>query len=84
MIFYTFTTISLFKHRKSKTGEETGDIYKVPLYPVLPAIYLVGIVGLLFFRAYFEWEKSLVDLAFVATGLPFAFYWVYRGKISQK
>ncbi len=72
LIFYTFTTLALFKLRKLQPDE---DVYKVPFYPILPAIYLLGIVSLLVCRAFYEWEKSLVDVAFIATGLPFAFFW---------
>ena len=42
--------------------------------------WLVGIGALLVIRAIFEWEKSLVDLAFIATGLPFALFWVRKRK----
>ncbi len=76
LIFYAFTTVALFILRKQEVGGE--DIYRVPLYPWLPGLYLAGIVALLVIRAIFEWEKSLVDLAFIATGLPFALIWVRR------
>ncbi len=50
----------------------------MPLYPWLPIVYLIGIVGLLVLRAIFEWEKSLVDFAFVASGLPISFIWLRK------
>lgn len=82
LIFLTFTTLSLFKLRKSEIGGE--DIYRLPFYPFLPCLYLTGILALLFFRTVFEWEKSLVDIAFIATGLPFSFIWCRRaGKLSH-
>ncbi|MGA0255100.1 MAG: APC family permease [Rhodothermales bacterium] len=76
LIFYTMTTLALFKFRREGVGEREGPVYKVPLYPWLPALYLVGVVGLLVFRAIFEWEKSLIDLAFLLTGLPVSFIWL--------
>ncbi|UCH63340.1 MAG: amino acid permease [Fidelibacterota bacterium] len=76
LIFYTFTTLALFKMRKDAVGGQ--DVYRVPLFPVLPGLYLAGILALLIFRAIFEWEKSLVDLAFIATGLPFSLIWCRR------
>ena len=82
LIFYIFTTLALFKLRREKVGEE--DSYKMPLYPILPAIYLIGLIGLVIIRGYFEWEKSLVDLAFIATGLPFAIYFVGKLKREEK
>lgn len=80
LIFYTMTTLALFKFRREKVGEEDGPVFKVPLYPVLPIVYLIGVVGLLVFRAVFEWEKSAVDLAFVLTGLPISYFWLRKKK----
>jgi APA family basic amino acid/polyamine antiporter len=76
LIFYTLTTLALFKLRRNDVGSEGA--FRMPLYPLLPSIYLIGIVGLLALRAVFEWEKSLVDFAFVATGLPISFVWLSR------
>ncbi|MEM7104373.1 MAG: amino acid permease [Bacteroidota bacterium] len=74
LIFYTMTTVALFKLRKMGVGEEGS--YKVPLFPVLPAIYLLGILTLVCIRGFYEWEKSLIDLAFIAVGIPFALIFV--------
>ena len=76
LIFYTMTTLALFKFRREGTGEDGGEVFKVPLYPWLPILYLIGVVALLIFRAVFEWEKSLIDLAFLLTGLPISFFWL--------
>lgn len=76
LIFYTMTTLALFKLRRDGTGGD--EVFRVPLYPLLPSIYLVGVVGLLVARALFEWERSLVDLAFVASGLPVSFIWLSK------
>ncbi len=76
LIFYTMTTLALFKLRRNEVGSEGA--FKMPLYPLLPTIYLIGIVGLLVLRAIFEWEKSLIDFAFVATGLPISLFWLAK------
>ena len=76
LIFYGLSTLALFKMRRENTGGP--DIFRVPFYPYLPLISLLLIVGLILLRAYFEWQKSLVDLAFIVTGFPFAFYWCRR------
>ncbi len=78
LIFYTLTTIALFKFRMSGTGDDTA--YKMPFYPWLPAIYLAGVVGLLVFRAIFEFEKSIIDFAFVVSGLPVSYFWLRKGR----
>jgi len=54
------------------------DIFHVPLYPVLPALFVVVIAVLLILRAIFEWQNSATDLIFIVTGIPFAFYWVRK------
>ncbi len=78
LIFYSLTTLALFKLRKNKVGGE--GVYRMPLYPFLPCLYLVGILSLLILRGIFEWQKSLTDLAFIATGLPFSLIWLRRGR----
>ena len=74
LIFYGFTTVALFVLRRRPDPDH--DVYRMPGYPWLPALYLAGIIALVALRGYYEWQTSLVDLAFVATGLPFALYWV--------
>ncbi len=76
LIFYSMTTLALFKLRRAEVGGP--GVFRVPLYPWLPAVYLAGIVGLLALRAVLEWERSLVDFAFVATGLPISFIWLSK------
>lgn len=73
LIFYGLSTLALFKMRRENIGNP--DFFRVPLYPILPFVSLSLITGLIVLRAYFEWQKSLADLAFIITGIPFAFYW---------
>ena len=81
LIFYTLTTLALFNLRKNDVGGQ--GVYRMPLYPLLPAVYLSGILALLILRAIFEWEKSLVDLAFITSGLPFSLIWYRKGRKSR-
>jgi APA family basic amino acid/polyamine antiporter len=77
LLFYTLTTVALFKLRRERVGEE--EAFRMPGYPLLPMLYLGAVVGLLVVRGVFEWQASLVDLAFVATGLPVSLIWLrYR------
>jgi len=78
LIFYTLTTFALFKLRREGVGDPGA--FRMPLYPLLPIVYLGGVVGLLLFRLVFEWEKSLVDLLFVASGLPIRWFWIRKKK----
>ena len=82
LIFYTFTTLALFKFRKEGAGSK--DAYEIPGFPVVPGLYLVGIVILICLRGYYEWGKSAQDLAFVLTGIPVYFLWFrFRAKIDS-
>ena len=81
LIFYTMTTLALFKLRRADEGG--SEAYRMPGYPWLPALYLIGIVALLISRAVFAWKASLVDLAFVATGLPVSWFWLRKGRRGE-
>ena len=75
------TTRALLKLRRADVGGP--EAYRMPGYPWLPVFYLVGIVALLISRAVFAWQQSLVDLAFVATGLPVSWFWLRRGRRDE-
>ena len=82
LIFYTFTTIALFKFRRERAG--SSDAYEIPGFPVVPGLYLAGIVILICLRGYYEWGKSAQDLTFVLTGIPVYFLWFrFRSKIDS-
>ncbi len=76
LIFYAITAAAFFVFRHQQIGDKHA--FRMPGYPVLPALYLIITIVLVTLRAWFEPYQSLIDLAFVATGLPFAFYWVLR------
>jgi basic amino acid/polyamine antiporter, APA family len=74
LIFYGLTAVALFKFRRDGDGEDIA--WQMPGYPWLPALYLITILGLLATRVIFEWQASLIDFAFIATGLPAYFIWM--------
>lgn len=76
LIFFGLSTLALFKMRRDRIGGT--DIFRVPLYPFLPLLSLLVIIGLIILRVVFEWQKSVVDLCFIVTGIPFALYWCRR------
>jgi APA family basic amino acid/polyamine antiporter len=82
LIFWALNTFALFKLRIKDRGG--GDIYRIPLYPFLPAVYLAGILAFLVFRAATDWRRSLEDIAFIATGVPFYFFWMRKRKNGRK
>jgi len=82
LIFWALNALALFKMRRGERGAAGtgGDYYRVPLYPVLPAVFLAGIAAFLVFRAATDWRRSLEDVAFIATGIPFYFFWMRKRK----
>jgi len=76
LIFLIFNILALFKLRSQNVGG--SSVFKVPFYPWLPILYLAGVIFLIVFRAFFEWQKSLADLAFIATGIPLSFFWLKK------
>jgi APA family basic amino acid/polyamine antiporter len=78
LIFYSMTTVALFRYRNRNEGKP--DAFHMPGYPVLPALYLAGLVVLLVARAALDWRSSLIDLTFVVTGVPVSLYWFRKRK----
>ncbi|MBC8357383.1 MAG: amino acid permease [Candidatus Aminicenantes bacterium] len=82
LIFYGLSTLALFKMRRDRIGGT--NVFRVPLYPFLPLLSLFLIIGLIILRVLFFWQQSLVDLAFILTGIPFAFYWCRKRGASTR
>ncbi len=88
LIFYAFTTISIFILRRRNVAQ--GPVFRMPGYPWLPGLYLAVVVGLVLVRAITNWQQSLIDLAFVAAGLPAAAFffgiikWPGRGPSTDR
>ena len=82
LIFYALTALSLFKLRKQDPDKK--NIFRIPFYPILPGLYFTGILILLVLRACIEWKNSLIDLAFIASGLPFSFIWCRKRGRNKK
>lgn len=73
LVFLALSTIALIKFRGAGVGEKGG--YRVPFYPIFPLLYLSGLLLFIIFRSVFEWRRTLIDLTFMASGLPFYFFW---------
>ena len=82
LIFYGLQTAGLMIFRHRNIGDSSS--WSMPGYPVLPILFLLGTVALLAVRMYFNWQQSLIDLAFVVTGLPFAWYFFRSKKAAEK
>ncbi len=79
LIFYATNTAALFVLRHRRIGED-NKIFRVPGYPVLPALYLALLLTLIIVRGVLDWQQSLIDLSFVLSGFPAAafFFWQRR------
>ena len=77
LIVYGLQTAALMIFRHRNTGDPAA--WSMPGYPYLPILFLLGTIALLSVRMYFNWQQSLIDLAFVITGLPVAWFF-FRGK----
>ena len=83
LIFYAVSTAALFVLRHRKTGED-HEIFKIPGFPVLPALYLFLLLGLILVRGILDWQNSLIDLSFVLSGLPAAAYFFWKRRANMQ
>ena len=79
LIFYIVTTLALFRFRKLKIGQEG---YRIPFYPLLPLIYLIGLIVLVSLRLFYQFNLSIQDLSFVLTGVPIYFLF-FKQKVNR-
>jgi basic amino acid/polyamine antiporter, APA family len=81
LVFYFLTTLALFRLRR--TRPDLPRPVKAFGYPVLPALYLVAVGGLmvilLFKKPLYTWPGLLI----VATGIPVYFAWRKTGTLHQ-
>ncbi len=78
LVFYGLTAIALFKFRREGLGDDIA--YKIPGYPWVLGIYLLSIVAMLVARGIFAWEATLLDVAFLLTGVPVSWFWLRSRK----
>ena len=79
LIFYIITTLAFFKFRKKRQGAEG---YRIPFYPALPLVYLIGLITLVILRLIFQFNISVQDLSFVLTGVPIYFLF-FKQKVNR-
>ena len=75
LIFYGLTAGCLFIMRSRRIGDG-NELFRMPGYPVLPALYILAIVALVLIRGVLDWQQSLIDISFVAVGLPVAAFFL--------
>ncbi len=73
LLFYVLTVAGLFVMRKKYPNAERP--YKVPLYPFLPALYVVLTSGVMIGQIYLSPGYSGAGLLIILSGLPAYFIW---------
>jgi hypothetical protein len=68
------------ERQKGVTGETLLQMLERRLDNVL---FLAGILVFLVFRAATDWRRSIEDIAFIATGIPFYFFWMRKRKKNK-
>lgn len=77
LIFYALRVQSLFTLRRRDLGDPGG--FRMPLYPWLPLLALVGMYGVLLIRLVVDWERAWFDVLVLAVGFSVSWVW-FRGK----
>ena len=67
-LFMLLVAISLYVFRSRETGEETH--YRVPLYPVTPAILALTCLWMLYSSLAYAGWGSIIGAAILILGLP--------------
>lgn len=80
VLFIALTVAGLFVLRRN----EDASVYKTPLYPVTPIVYLLLSAGLLFLLARDNPKQALYGVMVVAAGLPFYYLVFRRGSAAKK
>lgn len=71
LIFYGTSTLALFRFRRQTASAP----FLVPGYPWAPGLYLAAVVVLIGATCWFSPRSAAANLALMATGLPFYYFW---------
>jgi APA family basic amino acid/polyamine antiporter len=77
-MYYGATTLGVFILRRKMPDAPRS--YKVPGYPVVPAIFILFCVGLFFNTLHSQPREALMGLALIASGVPFYLLFQHRLK----
>ena len=72
-LFYGLTASALIVLRRKQPDADRP--FRVPAYPLVPAIFCLVTVAVLASALYTRPAQSIAGLAIIATGLPFYWYW---------
>lgn len=73
LLFYVFTVCSVFIMRKKAPDKERP--FKVPFYPLLPALYVISALAVMLGQICMHWDYSGAGLLIILSGLPVYYLW---------
>lgn len=80
-VFFVMTVAGIFILRKSDKFDNSG--YKVPLYPIVPLIGILGAIYVIISTLMTDLSSSLIGILITATGIPvYAYCKRKAGKIN--
>lgn len=80
-IFYGLCAFGVFILRRRNGG--APSTYRVPLYPVLPALFVMFCIALVVITMYNRPGESLFGLVLILTGAPFYYWWTRKNGSAQ-
>ena len=82
LLFYVLTVSAVIVMRKK--APELNRPFKVPLYPVLPILYVGLAIAVMIGQIYLHWEYSGAGLLIILSGLPVYLFWKVKAKQAAK
>jgi amino acid transporter len=78
-LFYALTTASLFvQRRREARGELAMPVYRTPLYPFTPILFVLATAGIIASDLHDSGWKAWAGVAVAALGFPV--YWLWKGR----
>ena len=79
VILYGMATAAVIVLRHKRP--ELPRPYRTIGYPIVPIVFILGIISLVISTLWHSPRESLMGLALIALGLPFYFYWKARARL---
>jgi APA family basic amino acid/polyamine antiporter len=77
LAFFMALTLSAIFPLRARAAENT-TFYRIPLYPILPALLVIGALAVVFISFFQRPVQALYGTMTVLGGLPLYFYWKRR------
>lgn len=82
-IFYGLTAGAIFKVRGFRKTEAQPGLFRTPLYPVLPIVFLFCSAGFIVYAAIAMPYLTAIGLGVILLGVP-GFFWFTRKSVASK